>query len=76
MDFHWIAAPAYHEHTEEQLKTCLREEGFARIERLTRYPYLKKIRRFLSPLYCEHDSEPAKICYGSGLIQLKAVKQG
>lgn len=69
-----IAAPAYHEHTEEQLRACLEEEGFQKIERLTRYPYLKNIRRFLSPLYCEYDSEIARLCYGSGLIQLKAVK--
>ncbi len=69
-----IAAPAYHEHTEEQLRACLEEEGFHQIERLTRYPYLKNMRRFLSPLYCEYDSEIAKLCYGSGLIQLKAMK--
>jgi ubiquinone/menaquinone biosynthesis C-methylase UbiE len=70
-----IAAPAYHEHTEEQLRACLKEEGFSQIERLTRYPYLKNIRRFFSPLYCEYKSEAAKLCYGSGLIQLKAVKE-
>ena len=70
-----IAAPAYHEHTEEQLRTCLEEEGLSDIERLSRYPHLKNIRRFLSPLYEEYDSEIAQICYGSGLIQLKAVKK-
>lgn len=70
-----IAAPAYHEHTEEQLRACLEEEGFSQIERLARYPYLKNIRRFLSPLYYEYSSEIAKFCYGSGLIQLRAVKK-
>ena len=69
-----IAAPAYHEHSEEELRACLAKNGFSRIERLTRYPYLKNIRRFLSPLYSDYDSELARFLYGSGLIQLKAYK--
>jgi len=69
-----IAAPAYHEHSEEVLRECLEKEGFGKIERLTRYPHLKNIRRFLSPLYKEYDSELARFLYGSGLIQLKAYK--
>ena len=69
-----IAAPAYHQHTEAELRNCLQEEGFGSIQRLTRYPHLKNVRRFLSPIYHEYDSEVAKTLYGSGLIQLKAVK--
>ncbi len=69
-----IAAPAYHEHSEEVLRECLEKEGFSKIDRLTRYPHLKNVRRFLSPLYEQYDSELARFLYGSGLIQLKACK--
>lgn len=69
-----ITAPVYFEHTEEQLRECLEEEGFGDIIRLTRYPKFNNIRRFLSPLYYEYNSELAKILFGSGYIQLKAKK--
>jgi ubiquinone/menaquinone biosynthesis C-methylase UbiE len=70
-----ITAPVYHEHSEEVLRKCLEGEGFTDIVRLTRYPHLKNIRRFLSPLYDKHDSDLARFLYGSGLIQLKALKK-
>ncbi|MDY0096172.1 MAG: class I SAM-dependent methyltransferase [Candidatus Vecturithrix sp.] len=70
-----ITAPAYHEHDADELISALREYGFAEITRLTRYPEFTNIRRFLSPFYEQYDSEFAGLLYGSGSIQLKAVKR-
>ena len=69
-----IQSPVYHEHTEEELVNWLTDHGFTGVERLTRYPRYKNIRRFLSPLYNRYDHEIARLLYGSGLIQLKAIK--
>ena len=70
-----VTAPAYHEHSEEELRTLLQECGFPNITRVTRYPELKNIRRFLSPLYEDYESKFARLLYGSGSVQLKAVKR-
>jgi hypothetical protein len=69
-----IAAPVYHEHADDELIAVLQEEGFADIQRLTRYPKYTNIRRFLSPLYCDCSHPMARLFYGSGEVQLKATK--
>ncbi|MBI4676490.1 MAG: class I SAM-dependent methyltransferase [Elusimicrobia bacterium] len=69
-----LQAPAYREDSEEEVVSELRRQGFSRIERLSRYPRYGNIRRFLSPLYNDYRHPLARLLYGSGLIQLKAVK--
>ena len=69
-----ITAPAYHEHDAEEITEAFQDLGFTDIARLTRYPEYKNFRRFLSPLYDNYDSRFAKLLYGSGSVQLKAVK--
>ena len=69
-----ITAPVYHEYSEDELISCLNNAGFSKIERLTRYPTFKNVRRFLSPLYYKYDLKFSKILYGGGYIQLKATK--
>ena len=69
-----VTAPAYHEHSEEELTQALYEAGFTTVQRLTRYPKMTNIRRFLSPLYERYDSKFARLFYGSGAVQLKAIK--
>jgi|TARA_B100000315_G_scaffold184421_1_gene173487 ubiquinone/menaquinone biosynthesis C-methylase UbiE len=69
-----IMAPSYEENSEEELVNWLNDNGFTEIERLTRYPMIKNIRKFLSPFYFKYDSEMARFLYGSGGVQLKAVK--
>jgi len=69
-----ITSPVYYEHDYQELESCLKEHGFIQIERLTRYPNIKNIRRFLCPIYNEYESAAAKILYGDSTIQIKAVK--
>ena len=69
-----ITAPVYLEHSEEELVNWLTLQGFTGVERLSRYPNYRNIRRFLSPLYLHYDHPVEKLLYGSGLIQLKATK--
>lgn len=69
-----IQAPVYYENTEEELVLWLKENGFEKIERITKYPHYKNVRRFLSPLYEQYDNKFSRIFYGSGQVQLKAVK--
>src|SRR3989338_8095857 len=69
-----LQAPLYHEDSEEELIKCLQKNGFRDIVRLTKYPRYKNVRRFLSPLYEQYDNKFARFLYGSGQIQLKAIK--
>ena len=69
-----IMTPLYLETSEEDVVNWLRANGFVSINRLTRYPRYKNIRRFLSPLYSSYDHKFARILYGSGAIQLTARK--
>ena len=71
-----IMTPIYLEHSEEEITAFLKDAGFSEIQRLMRYPVLKNIRKYLSPLYYKYDSEFAKLLYGSGSIQVKAIKSG
>ena len=70
-----IKAPVYHENSEEELVAWLKEHGFTQIQRLTRYPRYHNVRRFLSPLYYAYDNPLARLFYGSGFVQLKAIKE-
>jgi ubiquinone/menaquinone biosynthesis C-methylase UbiE len=70
-----ITAPVYSENSEEELTSFLAERGFGQFERLTRYPRYSNLRRFLSPLYERFDHPFARLLYGSGVIQLKSIKQ-
>jgi len=54
----------------------LKEHGCTRIEWFTRYLKYWNIRKFLSPLYYAFDYPLARLFYGSGFVQLKAVKVG
>ncbi len=69
-----IQAPVYLENSEEELVSWLKAHGFTKIKRLRRYPKYRNVRRFLSPLYYEYDHPVARLFYGSGFVQLKAVK--
>lgn len=69
-----FTAPISYDFTEKELRELLKEEGFIKIERLTRYPNNKNIRRFLSPFYNEYNHKFSRIFYGEGNIQLKAIK--
>ena len=69
-----ITSPVYHEHSEEELVDWLNGHGFTNVERLSRYPKYRNIRRFLSPLYYRYDHPMARFLYGSGAVQLKALK--
>jgi len=69
-----IMAPSLTENSEEELVDWFNENGFRKVERLTRYPKLENIRRLLSPVYFKYDSKLARFLYGSGSVQLKAIK--
>lgn len=68
-------APISRDFTEKELRKFLKSLGFARIERLTRYPNQANIRRVLSPFYNKYDHKFSRIFYGEGNMQLKAVKR-
>ena len=70
-----ILAPLYIEMDLEKTKQILTRFDMVKIERLTRYPGYKNIRRFLSPLYNSYHHPLAKLLYGDGNIQLKARKK-
>jgi hypothetical protein len=46
-----IQAPVYHENSEEELREMLKNNGVKEIRRLTRYPFLTNLRRYLAPMY-------------------------
>ncbi len=69
-----ITAPTYDRYTEKEIKGWLEDNGFIKIKRLTRYPDIKNIRRFLCPFYYEFDNEFSRMLYGDGQIQIKATK--
>ena len=69
-----IKSPIYLEHSEEEIVAFLKDAGFSVTQRLTRYPVYRNIRKFLSPLYYQYNSEFSKLLYGSGAIQIKAKK--
>jgi len=69
-----IAAPVYHEFSEEEIVEWLTKNGFPQVERLSRYPRYKNVRRFLSPLYNSYGHELSKMLFGSGQIGIKAIK--
>lgn len=69
-----ITAPIYLETSFEKIKNRLLENKFETIERLTKYPKLNNIRRFLSPLYENYDSSFSKILFNEGFLQIKATK--
>lgn len=69
-----LTAPTYDEYTEKDITEWLRNNGFIKIKRLTRYPAIKNIRRFLCPFYYRYDHKFSRILYGDGHIQIKATK--
>tara|TARA_B110000438_G_C15684321_1_gene593822 strand:- start:299 stop:1009 length:711 start_codon:yes stop_codon:yes gene_type:complete len=69
-----ITAPSYYEISEGDIRRFLESNGFGNVTRLTRYPRLKNVRRFLAPLYSDFESQYARFFYGSGNIQIKAQK--
>ncbi len=69
-----IAAPVYHEFSEDDIVDWLSSNGFSQVQRLTRYPRYKNVRRFLSPLYNSYSHELSKMLFGSGQMGIKATK--
>lgn len=69
-----VTAPLYHQLTEKELREWLKESGFAKIERLKRYPTQNNIRKFLNPFYFQYNHKYSRILYGEGMPQLKAIK--
>lgn len=69
-----IQAPVYMENETKEMIKLLEENGIREIKRLTRYPGLKNIRRFLAPYYYEYNHPVAKFLYGDGVIQLVGMK--
>lgn len=69
-----ITAPLYTQSAEKELVTWLQQHGFSNIRRVSRYPRLLNIRRFLAPLYYHYDNVFARIFYGDGEPQLVATK--
>ena len=69
-----ITTPIYDENSEEEIVEWLENNGFSKIERLSRYPKYKNIRRMLSPVFYHYDSKFSKFLFGSGHVQIKAVK--
>jgi len=69
-----IQAPTYIESDFYDLKKILESHRCIDIERLVRYPKVKNVRRFLSPLYAEPENHWSELMYGSGNIQIKCIK--
>ena len=69
-----IAAPVYHEFSEEEILEWLQSNGFSQVKRLSRYPRYDNVRRFLSPLYNSYGHELSKMLFGSGQMGIKAIK--
>lgn len=69
-----LQAPVYLENSEKELVDWLKANGFTKIERLTKYPRFKNVRRFLSPIYDQYKHPVSRFLYGSGQIQIKAIK--
>ena len=70
-----IMAPLYTQSTEKELVDWLRKHGFTKIQRISRYPKLHNIRRFLAPLYYQYDNRFSRLLYGEGEPQIIAVKK-
>lgn len=69
-----ITAPAYHENSEAELIGFLKGLGCSEIERISRYPYLKNVRRLMCPMYDEYDNKYSRLFYGDGQVQLRVIK--
>lgn len=69
-----VLSPVYHELPEQELLDWFDEHGFTGVTRLARYPRYQNIRRFLSPLYNQHDHWLARLLYGDGAMGYKAIK--
>jgi ubiquinone/menaquinone biosynthesis C-methylase UbiE len=70
-----IMAPVYHENSESEIRQWLSVGGCNKIYRLTRYPKMKNIRRFLLPLYSEYNSKYARLLYGDGNLCMRSIKK-
>ena len=70
-----ITAPIYQETPMENIVNWLEKNKFVEIERLTRYPKFNNIRKFLSPLYHNYESDLSKILFNEGFLQIKALKK-
>lgn len=69
-----FTAPISQDFTEKEIKGLLKKLGLTKVERLTRYPTQRNIRRFLSPFYNKYDHKFSRIFYGEGNMQFKAIK--
>lgn len=69
-----IQAPLYTQSTEKEIADWLKGHGFAKVKRISRYPKLHNIRRFLAPFYHRYDNKFARVLFGEGEFQLKAIK--
>jgi ubiquinone/menaquinone biosynthesis C-methylase UbiE len=69
-----IQAPLYTQSTEKELTDWLTGHGFKNIKRVSRYPQLHNIRRFLAPFYYHYDHPVARFLFGEGEPQIIATK--
>ncbi len=69
-----ITAPIYLETPFDDIKNWLLEHNFSNIERLSIYPKFDNVRKFLSPMYENFNSEYSKILFNEGFLQIKTTK--
>ena len=69
-----ITAPLFHEISNKSLLKYLKVLKLKDIKRITRYPNINNIRKYLAPFYFEYDNAYSKLLYGDGAIQLTAIK--
>lgn len=73
-----LQAPTYHDFdfTEAQVRGWYESAGFSEIRRLSRYTRgFRNLRRFLAPLYWQHDHPLARLWFGEGYLQMIGTKR-
>lgn len=69
-----MQAPLYKMYSEAEFVGMLREAGFSSWRRITRKPIFGNIRKILTPLYDEYDSNLARLFYGEGMQNFLVTK--
>ena len=69
-----IKAPLYHQIPYNSLLKYLEELKLTKIKRITRYPGINNIRKYLAPFYFKYNDPYSKLLYGDGVIQITAIK--
>ena len=69
-----IQAPVYTKTSINDIMDWLKKNNFTDIVRLKKYMKYSNIRKFLSPLYYNYNSEYSKLLYGDGVIEIRCKK--